>query len=397
MRYLNIVGYLCIPLAFLVHYFLGKDKPWEPQATFVLAALGVIPLAHLMGEATEHLAERTGPTLGGLLNATFGNAAELIIGVIALSKGYNEIVKASLTGSILGNLLLVAGAAMVAGGWRREKQVYARGAVEANAGLLVVAVAAMLLPAIYDLTVHRMNDPQLAEHEERVSIGTSIVLLVVYAFGLLFTLRTHAHIFTRQPATGPEDKPGFSAVHPSGWTVRRSIIVLLLASVGVGVVAELLVGAAEKTAHNWGWSPVFVGVILLAIIGNAAEHSTAVMLAMRDDMDTAMTICYQSSLQIALFATPFLVLLSWAMVSSGWIKDAHTPMNLVFTPMEVVAVMLTVGIVYVLGVNGESNWFEGVLLLALYLILGIAFFYIPGGHDPGVQSVGPTTAPIPHP
>src|SRR4051812_26348537 len=193
MRYLNILGYVCIPLAFVVHYFVGKDKGWEPQATFILAALGVIPLAHLMGNATEHLAERTGPTLGGLLNATFGNAAELIIGVIALSKGYNEIVKASLTGSILGNLLLVAGAAMVAGGWRREKQVFSGGAVEANAGLLVVAVCAMLFPAIFDLTVHRMNDPKIAEHEERVSIGTSIVLLIVYAFGLLFTLRTHSH------------------------------------------------------------------------------------------------------------------------------------------------------------------------------------------------------------
>src|SRR3954451_12545273 len=178
MRYLNFLGYVCIPLAALVHYWIGKGKPWEPTATFVLAGLGVIPLAHLMGEATEHLSERTGPTLGGLLNATFGNAAEIIIGVIALSKGYNEIVKASLTGSILGNLLLVAGVAMVEGGWRREKQVYARGAVEANAGLLVVAVGAMLLPAIYDLTAHRLHDPQLIEHEERVSIGTSIVLLI---------------------------------------------------------------------------------------------------------------------------------------------------------------------------------------------------------------------------
>src|SRR5689334_20367332 len=197
MKYLNIVGYLAIPMAFVVHLWIGHGKPWEPKVTFILAALGVIPLAHLMGEATEHLSERTGPTLGGLLNATFGNAAELIIGVIALTKGYNDIVKASLTGSILGNLLLVAGAAMVAGGWRREKQTYARGAVEANAGLLVVAVGAMLLPAIYDLTARRLHDAQLTEHEERVSIGTSIVLLLVYAAGLLFTLRTHAHIFSR--------------------------------------------------------------------------------------------------------------------------------------------------------------------------------------------------------
>src|SRR3954469_8788164 len=176
MKYLNIVGNVSIVLAFAAHWW-GHGAVWEPKVTFLLAALGVIPLAHLMGEATEHLAERTGPTLGGLLNATFGNAAEIIIGVIALSKGYNEIVKASLTGSILGNLLLVAGVAMVAGGWKREKQVHSRGAAEANAGLLVVAVAAMLFPAIFDLTGHRLQDPQLGQHEERISIGTSFVLL----------------------------------------------------------------------------------------------------------------------------------------------------------------------------------------------------------------------------
>jgi Ca2+:H+ antiporter len=399
MKHLNLLGYLCIPLAFLCHYVVGKGKGWEPGMTFILASLAVIPLAHLMGEATEHLSERTGPTLGGLLNATFGNAAEIIIGVIALSKGLNEIVKASLTGSILGNLLLVAGVAMVAGGWRREKQLFSTGAAEANAGLLVVAVAAMLFPAIFDLTAHRLHDPLLSQHEERVSIGTSFVLLAVYGLGLLFTLRTHKHIFSRGPATSPEDKPGISGVH-GGWSVKKSVIMLLVASAGVALVAELLVGAAEKTAEHLGWSPIFVGVILLAIIGNAAEHSTAVLLALRDDMDTAMTICYQSSLQIALFATPFLVLLSWGMWATGWFPHVKDPMNMVFTPMEVVAVMLTVGIVVVLGMNGETNWFEGVLLLALYLILGIAFFYIPGGGHGAVQSnypAPPASAPAPHP
>jgi Ca2+:H+ antiporter len=398
MRYLNILGWICVPMAFLVHFWLGNGKSWEPTATFILAAIAVIPMAHLMGEATEHLSERTGPTLGGLLNATFGNAAEIIIGIIALTRGLNDIVKASLTGSILGNLLLVAGVAMVAGGWRREKQLFSRGAAEANAGLLVVAVAAMLFPAIFDLTAHRLHDDHLSEHEERLSIGSSFVLLAVYGLGLLFTLRTHSHIFSRAPAHGPEDKPGISGVHP-GWSVRKSVGMLLFASVMIGVVAELLVGAAERTAHNLGWSPIFVGVILLAIIGNAAEHSTAVLLALRDDMDTAMTICYQSSLQIALFATPFLVLLSYGMWATGWFPDVnrHGPMNMVYSPMEVVAVMLTVGIVVVVCMNGETNWFEGVLLLALYLILGIAFFYIPAGQEGALQSGTATTAPAPHP
>jgi Ca2+:H+ antiporter len=370
MRLLYIAGYLAIPAAFLVH-FLARDKHWEPTTTFFLAALGVVPLAHLMGESTEELSARAGPTWGGLLNATFGNAAELIIGVIALSKGLNGIVKASLTGSILGNLLLVSGCAMVVGGWRRDKQTFSRPAAEANAGLLVVAVAAMLLPAIFHFTAETLHDQHLAEHEHAVSIGTSVILLIVYALGLLFTLKTHAHLFSTPPPSGPEGPQGMQR----GWSARKSVLVLLAASAGIGVVAELLVGSAETMAKSLGWNHVFVGVILLAIIGNAAEHSTALMLAHRNDMDTAMTITYQSSVQIALFATPFLVLCSSLFVALNLHHARH--MDLVFTPLEVVAVVLTVMIVIVLLMNGETNWFEGAMLLALYGILGITFFYIP--------------------
>jgi Ca2+:H+ antiporter len=309
-----------------------------------------------------------------LLNATFGNAAELIIAVIALSKGLNEIVKASLTGSILGNLLLVAGVAMVAGGWKRERQVFSRNAAEANAGLLTIAVAAMLVPAIFHFAGERMHDVSLDEHDHRVSLATSVVLLLIYGAGLLFTLRTHAHLLSRSPAVSdePDDEP---KPHGGGWSVKKSVLVLLGASVGVGLVAELLVGSAEVVAHRFGWNEIFVGVILLAIIGNAAEHSTAVMLALRDDMDTAMTITYQSSLQIALFAVPFLVLLSAGMTMAG-VGQSHY-LNLLFTPLEVVAVILAVLTVVILNANGESNWFEGVLLLGLYAILAIAFFYLP--------------------
>jgi Ca2+:H+ antiporter len=243
-----------------------------------------------------------------------------------------------------------------------------------------------------------MHDVELVQHEERVSMAASFVLLAVYALGLLFTLRTHKHIFSRPPAAGPEDKPGVSGLH-EGWGVKRAIVMLLVASAGIAVVAELLVGSAEQMAHGFGWSPVFVGVILLAIIGNAAEHSTAILLAMKDDMDTAMTITYQSSIQIALFATPFLVLLSYGFWATGWFPkvNEHGPMNMVFSPMEVVAVLITVGIVIVLAMNGESNWFEGALLLALYVILGIAFFYIPDAHGGAVQSALPPTAPAVHP
>lgn len=381
MRFLRSAAYLPIPLAFVVHYWIAQGRPWEPTATFVVAGVAVIPLARLMGEATGHLAERAGPTWGGLLNATFGNAAELIIGAIALSKGLNDVVKASLTGSILGNLLLVSGCAMLVGGWKRDRQTYSRGAAEANAGLLTVAVAAMLFPAIFHFSF-RYQDVHLVEHENRVSVATSIVLMLVYGLGLLFTLKTHRHIFSSTPATGPEEPPGLGGID-TGWSVRWSVIALLLASVGVAAVSELLVGSAEQMAQHLHWNRIFVGVILLALLGNAAEHSTAILLARRNDMDTAMTITYQSSLQIALFATPLLVLLSAVMVEAGVGKT--TRLDLVFSPMEVAAVLLTVGIVVVLGMNGETNWFEGVLLLAVYAILGITFFYIPstrgGGYD----------------
>jgi Ca2+:H+ antiporter len=366
MRVADLVGYPAIVLAFLSHHLIA-GTPWEPEITFTLAAIGVIPLAHLMGESTEELAARVGPTWGGLLNATFGNAAELIIGVIALMKGLNDVVKASLTGSILGNLLLVAGGAMLVGGWNRDQQKFNPNAAEANAGLLTIAVAAMLCPAIFHFTAEHMHDRQLGEHELGVSLGTSIILLAIYALGLLFSLRTHKHLF----CTGPRR----SGQRGRGWGVQRSVMTLLVASLGVALVAELLVGSAAAVAEGLGWSPVFVGVILLAIIGNAAEHSTALRLAHADDMDTALTITYQSSLQIALFVTPVLVFVSVLMEAFGGSGSGH--LDLVFTPLEVVSVMLTVSTVVVLLGDGRTNWFEGTLLLGLYLILGVAFFFMP--------------------
>lgn len=375
--------YLTIPAAYLVHYRVGHDKPWEPVVTFTLAGLGVIPLAKLMGESTEQLSEHAGPTWGGLLNATFGNAAELIIGFIALYKGLNDIVRATLTGSILGNLLLVSGAAMVAGGWNREKQVFSRAAAEVNAGMLVMAVAAGLFPAIFHITYH-FQGGEFSRSEHAVSWGTSIILLIVYGLGLLFTLRTHSHLFTRAPSTSEEDPVvGITGLHGEHWTVRKSVTILLIASIAIGFISELLVGSAESMAHNLGWNDIFVGVILLAIIGNAAEHSTAILLARRNDMDTAMTITYQSSLQIALFAVPVLVLASGVM--AHFHMGQTQSLDLLFSPMEVVAVILSVAIVVVLNMDGQTNWFEGALLLALYAILGVAFFYIPTGHAPSLK------------
>ncbi|HSZ54689.1 MAG TPA: calcium/proton exchanger [Tepidisphaeraceae bacterium] len=380
------LGYFAIPLAILSHYVWpahGSEKMehWEPLLTFILSGIALIPPAHLMGEATAHLAEKTGPTIGGLLNATFGNAAELIIGIIALTKGLNDVVKASLTGSIVGNLLLVAGAAMVIGGWRRERQRFSRDSAQTNSALLAVSVAAMLVPAIFHFTYPR--DTHLLEHEAGLSTGTAIVLLAVYVLGLFFTLKTHRHIFSATPAQSPEDPIG-PYLH-GDWSVKKSTIALLVASVLTAVVAELLVGSVARVAESLRWNQIFVGAILLAIFGNAAEHSTAVLLARRNDMETAMTITYQSSLQIALFATPFLVLLSEVLV--GLRLPSCRRLDMVFSPMEVVAVILTVAVVIVIGLNGETNWFEGVMLLAVYAILGIAFFYIPSGTPGGYDNV----------
>lgn len=374
MKYINIVGYVSIIGAFVVHFFLGRGESWEPTVTFVLAGLGVIPLAHLMGESTEVLSARAGPTWGGLLNATFGNAAELIIAVIALSKGLNDIVKASLTGSILGNLLLVGGAAMFAGGWKREKQSFNTKSAETSVGLLAVAVAAMLVPAIFHFTAERMHDEKIHEHEIGVSMACSVVLIIVYLLGLLFTLKTHSHIFTAGPVF--DESTGQSGHHSApNWSVGFAIGMLVAASAGIGLVAELLVGSAESVAHKFGWSEIFIGVVLLAIIGNAAEHSTAILCSLRNDMDTAMTITFQSSLQIALFVVPFLVLLSAGMVGAG--MEHAVRLDLVFTPMEVVSVILAVLTVVIVTLNGETNWLEGAMLLALYAILAIAFFYLP--------------------
>lgn len=381
MKYLMISGYIAIPIAFAVHFWIGDGKSWEPMATFALAALGVLPLAHLMGEATEHLSQKTGPTWGGLLNATFGNAAEIIIAIIALQKGLNEVVKASLTGSIIGNLLLVGGASMFAGGWRREKQSFSRGAAEANGGLLTIAVAAMLMPAIFHFTGERAHDRLLVEHDHSVSIGTSVILIVIYALGLLFTLRTHKHVFSSEPVEDPSVGVRPDEGHEA-WGVKKSVTMLLVAAAGVAVVAELLVGSAESAAAKLGWNHIFVGVILLAIIGNAAEHSTAIVMALRNDMDTAMTIVYQSSLQIALFAVPALVFISAGMHWMGWSPAEAGMLNLVFSPLECAAVVLCVATVVILGVNGETNWFEGALLLGLYLIVAVVFFNLPtdGSH-----------------
>ncbi|MGI8660415.1 MAG: calcium/proton exchanger [Thermoleophilaceae bacterium] len=337
-----------------------------PLLIFASAALGVIPTAAVMGEATEHLAAQTGPGIGGFLNVTFGNAPELIIAFFALKEGLQEVVKASIIGSIIGNVLLVLGAAMLVGGWKREKQTFNRTAANAQSGMLLLALAALLLPAVFQL-VHGGGLPGVGEERvdfgsdlEQLSLGVALVLMVSYAAGLYFSLKTHRKTFN--PFEGEDDEQ-----HEGGWSMKRSLILLALAAVLVGLMSEVLVGSITEASAEIGLSEFFVGVFVVAIVGNAAEHWVAVLVAAKDKMDLAVSIAIGSSAQIALFVAPLLVLLSFFI--------GPTPLALVFNGYELAGVLFAVLIANFLTQEGESNWFEGVQLLALYAVLGLVFFY----------------------
>jgi Ca2+:H+ antiporter len=334
---------------------------------FFSAALGVIPTAALMGRATEEVAARSGPGIGGLLNVTFGNAPELIIALFALEKGLQEVVKASIIGSILGNILLVMGAAMLAGGLvgGRKVQRFDRTAASVQSLMLILAVAALVMPAIFELVEgqglppinqERVNFDSTVEH---LSLAVAIVLILTYAAGLLFSLKTHRELFNPHD-DGDEDDTW-------GWSVRRSVIALAIAGVAVGVMSEILVGSIEAASHSVGLSQFFIGVIVVAIVGNAAEHWVAVLVAIKDKMDLSVNIAIGSSGQVALFVAPVLVLLSFV-IGPG-------PMPLVFNGFEIAAIFLAVLVAYQVTNEGESTWFEGVQLLALYVIFGLTFYY----------------------
>ncbi len=338
-----------------VSFYLGMTHA-SATWVFVFACLAILPLAGLMGEATEHLTHRVGPGLGGLLNASFGNAAELIIAFMALRAGETEIVKASLTGSIIGNILIVLGLAMLLGGWKRKELVFSRLAAESGSSMMVLAVVALVIPAIYAQATQHTHP----EHLESLSLDISYILILTYAASLLFSLKTHKPLFAS------EEEP-VEAVHGKAWPVGKSLGVLLAAAVLVGFVSELLVHAVDEAGRALGLGKVFMGVVVVAIVGNAAEHSTAILVAMKGKMDLALGIAMGSSMQIALFVAPALVIVG---------HFTGTPLGLEFTLLEVVAVMLSVSAVALLIHDGKTNWFEGFQLLAIYAILAIAFYFI---------------------
>jgi len=389
-----------IPVAAFLYY---KHDESLSTWVFTTSCLAIIPLAGLMGTATEHLAEKTGEGVGGLLNATFGNAAELIIAMIALQNGQVEIVKASLTGSIIGNVLLVTGAAFFAGGLKYKVQRFSAVAARSQATMMTLAAIALIVPAAY----HHLGSPAAEarharaehalvseeppaatpapaetpapaatastaeqhhekveafhQHERDLSLEIAGVLLLTYGFMLLFSLHTHKSLFAGEAAEAATD----SAQHPP-WPVWKSLGLLIVATLAVAWISEMLVHSVEGAAKALGMSDLFIGVIVVAIIGNAAEHSTAVLVARKNRMDLALSVAMGSSVQIALFVAPVLVLAGLVM---------GKPMDLVFTLPEVLAIVVSVIIAEQIAGDGESNWLEGVQLLSVYAILGMVFYH----------------------
>lgn len=329
----------------------------DPLLIFISSALAIIPLAGLMGKATERLASHVGAGLGGLLNASLGNAAELIIALVALREGLHDVVKASITGSIIGNILLVLGLSIVAGGLRYERQRFNPTVAGMGASLLLLSAIGLVVPALYHLTASEQGIGK----ERELSLEIAVVLFAIYLLSLIFSLKTHHHLFA-----GEATKP--SQHRHQSWELRRQIGVLVIVTVGIAVMSEFLVKAIQPAASRLGLTQIFVGVILVALIGNAAEHSTAVLVAMKNNMDLAFGIAVGSSLQIALFVAPVLVFASYLL---------GAPLDLIFTSFEVAAVTISVLIVGFVAVDGESHWMEGVMLVGVYLILAIAFYSLP--------------------
>jgi Ca2+:H+ antiporter len=330
---------------------------------FAASALGIIPTAALMGRATEELAARSGPGIGGLLNVTFGNAPELIIALFALGQGLQEVVKASIVGSIIGNMLLVLGAAMLAGGIGRERQRFSRTSASIQTTMLMLASAALIMPAIFELVEGKGLPAPGAEAihyggtVEHLSLAVAVVLIITYVVGLFFSLKTHRDLFN----------PEYEEEDTWGWSTRKSVIALAIAGVLVGVMSEVLVGSITEASESVGLSEFFIGVIVVAIVGNAAEHWVAVLVAMKDKMDLAVNIAVGSSAQIALFVAPILVIASFFI--------GPYPLALVFNGFELGAILLAILVGNHVTGDGESTWFEGVQLLAVYFVFGLAFYF----------------------
>jgi Ca2+:H+ antiporter len=339
-----------------ISWWLAATAP-ESQWVFLTAAVSLIPLAGIIGLGTEELAERSGPALGGFLNATFGNAAELIIAIVALGEGHVELVKASIAGSIIGNLLLVLGLSFFLGGLGRKSQSFNRTAATNTSAMLFLGVVALVMPAVFDLTLYgslEAHPPAI----DRLSLCTAIVLIVAYIGSLIYAFQSHKDLFRPEP----------HEAHASAITTGAAIGLLAVGTVLTAIQAELLVGALEPALQQFGFTELFVGVVLVAIIGNAAEHFSAIVAARRNQMTLALEIAVGSSAQIALLVAPVVILYSFVL---------GRPMSLIFHPFEITAIALSVFATQMVVVDGESNWVEGLQLISVYAVIALAFYFIP--------------------
>ncbi|BAY24288.1 calcium/cation antiporter [Calothrix sp. NIES-2100] len=349
-----LVLLLFIPVSLAAHFL-----EWGELVVFITAGLAILPLAAWMGTATEEIAVVVGPSLGGLLNATFGNATELIIALVALNAGFVNVVKASITGSIIGNLLLVMGLSMLLGGLRHKEQTFQPIVARVNASAMNLAVIAMLLPTAMEITSQGIGEQTI----QNFSVAVAIVLILVYSLTLLFSMKTHSYLYDVGMVETEEEE--ISHKKPNIWLWSG---VLLVCTLLVALESEMLVDSLEVATSQLGLTALFTGVIIVPIVGNAAEHATAVTVAMKDKMDLSVSVAVGSSMQIALFVAPVLVI-------AGWVLGQ--PMDLNFQPFELVAVAVAVLIANSISSDGKSNWLEGTLLLAAYTVLGIAFYFHP--------------------
>ncbi|MFQ5552922.1 MAG: calcium/proton exchanger [Thermoplasmata archaeon] len=333
-------------------FFLGAD----PLLLLIVSSLAVLPLAYLMGVATEELAKHMGPALGGLFNVSFGNAVEIIIGIAALRAGLVQLVQASLTGSIIGNILLVLGLSMLAGGLRHKRQTFERRAATTRSTLLVLATVGLVMPSLFVLAT---ADPVPQGTLITVTIAIAVLLLVAYGGALLFSFHTHRHLFN------PRGEMEGEVVH---WSRGYAVLILGVATALVAVVSEVLIETVKVSIEEFGFSQLFLGVIVISIVGNAAEHGSAVVLAWRNRMNLSVSIALSSSTQIALFAAPFLVFASLII---------GNVLTFSFGIFELIAIGLAVAIAGAVANDGESNWFEGMMLLIVYAIIAVAFFFLP--------------------
>ncbi len=341
---------LFFPLTLIAEFFHVSEL-----IIFFISALAIIPLAKYIGEATGELATYTNPVLGGLLNATFGNATELIIGIFAIRAGLIDVVRASITGSIIGNLLLVLGTSMFVGGWRYKKQVFNRTGAMAGSGTLLLTAIALIMLAIFVQTSPGINDQTI----NKLSIFVSVLMILVYGASLFFSLFTHKHLY-------------ISGINvdkiQATWSKGKSLMIMFFATLAVIWMSEILVGSIQPIVTSFGWTQLFIGVILVAIIGNAAEHTSAIIMAAENRMDLALQISVGSATQIAMLIAPALVIIS---IFIG------KPMNLIFSTFQLIAIILSILVANVVVEDGESNWLEGVQLLTAYTIIAVAFFFHP--------------------